>query len=295
MSVLFAMSLRAFGGDLAAAPIISFQPRPGYQISAETQLAFDNLDVKHHQIPLNTGYSDDPFANKPLTAAHAEQVLDSKFLVFADSDQIILKEPASLCLPAGCDVGVRQVHQKNVGASGEGDPNYQYWQNLYSLLGVNKHTHVCTSIGNHRILSYWNSGLVAVRRKSGLFSSWAKNFHKVMQQGLKPRLKRFSDQTVLAATIAAESAEIFRLPDDYNYPIHRHIELPQAKRIGRLQDLTTIHYHKMFLYLKTNHPLDDFLKDDAISITLRKQMDRSGVYPESVEAREKYLRRIFAT
>ena len=106
MSVLFAMSLRTFGGALSSAPVFSFQPRPGYQISEETHRALADLDVEHHEILLNTRYSNDPLANKPLTAAFAEKELNHEYLVFADSDQIILNEPSALCLPAGFDVGL---------------------------------------------------------------------------------------------------------------------------------------------------------------------------------------------
>jgi len=293
MSVLFAMSLRTFGGALSSAPVFSFQPRPGYQISEETHRALADLDVEHHEILLNTRYSNDPLANKPLTAAFAEKELNHEYLVFADSDQIILNEPSALCLPAGFDVGLRPVHKKNVGAYGKGDPNYPYWQKLYSLLEVDEHTYVHTTIGGHRILSYWNSGLVAVRRESGLFSLWASNFHKTMKKGLKPPLRRFVEQTVLSATVVSKSAEVFRFSNDYNYPIHRHNEIPKETRVEHLRDMTTVHYHKMFRYLKSEHPLSEFLGNDDMSKKIKNQMDISGVYPESAEAREKYLHRIF--
>jgi len=49
----------------------------------------------------------------------------------------------------------------------------------------------------------------------------------------------------------------------------------------------------MFLCPKTEYPLAGFLGDDGIGKVLRKLRESSNVFPETIEARKKYLRRLF--
>lgn len=280
-SVLFARTLRTFGGALASAPVLSYQPRPGYRISRATRRAFDELGVEHREVTLNTAYPTYGFANKPLAAAHAEEHDESEILVFADSDQLILGEPSALSLEEGFDVGLRPVHIKDVGAGGPEDPTWPYWQELYALLEVEERRYVRTEVDDREILGYWNAGLIAARRSSGLFSRWAESFHRVMARGLRPRGEMvYVEQTVLAATVVAAGLRVETLPRSYNYPMNFHARLPAEKRMA-LNDMTVLHYHGIFRQPGLRHPLEEVLGDDRVSRTIRTELDATGIFPES--------------
>jgi hypothetical protein len=56
--------------------------------------------------------------------------------------------------------------------------------NLYAMGGVVTPDYVETTVDQQLIFSYWNSGLVAVRREMRLFSRWHDIFVEVMEWGL---------------------------------------------------------------------------------------------------------------
>ena len=244
LSILLARSIRRFGGSHRDAPIFSFQPRPGPGICKSTSRQFEEVGVVHRAVPLNCEYADYPVANKPLTAAHAEQNVESDFLAFLDSDQVMLNEPPLLVLPEDYDVGIRPVAMKGVGTGGSQDPNHPYWEKLYALVGADEHEYMTSVVDKQRILSYFNSGLVTARRSAGVFASWASNFRKVMQDGLRPPPGVFYvEQSSLAATIAGARARVLILPESYNYPMNLQDRIDPADRIIDVKALVTAHYH----------------------------------------------------
>jgi hypothetical protein len=84
---------------LKHATIFSFQPRSGPEILQATRKTFNKIGVGHRKIVLNKEFANKKFSNKIFTAAYAEKKLDSEFLVFPDSNQMILNEPSKLtCL-----------------------------------------------------------------------------------------------------------------------------------------------------------------------------------------------------
>ncbi|MEM7583678.1 MAG: hypothetical protein AAF560_09895 [Acidobacteriota bacterium] len=282
MSLLFARSVRELGGALASAPILSYQPRPGYGISRRTLREFERLAVDHRVLPLNTRYADYGFANKPFAAAHAEGIADSEILVFADSDQLITAEPSELLLDDGFDLGLRPVHIKDIGAESESDTHWGYWEALYETFGITELRYVTSSVDRQRVLAYWNGGLICTRRSAQFFSLWLENFHRLMASDLRPRGQLvYVEQTSLAATAVASGLPITTLPESYNYPVNfQHLMAPEH-RIDRLAEMTLVHYHDIFRRPSLAHPLADVLGDDEPSRRIRAALEETGVWPDS--------------
>ena len=279
MSVLFVMSLRMFGGRFSNCRVVSYQPRKGFDLSRETLNLFESLNVDHSSLELNNEFRDYPLANKPLTCAHAEKTCGTEFLVFADSDQLILGEPNALLLGSDCDVSMRPVDVKNIGATDESDPNFEYWGQLYEMMSVGKRKYVTTTVGQEKILAYWNSGLVVTRCKNSLFSEWENNFRIVMSNKLMPSDGLFFvEQSVLAATICSTDLKLRALPNEYNYPVHMHSGMQSPNKIDRLSELKTIHYHKIFENNPPVHPLVDLLINNAQSKSIARLLRISDVY-----------------
>lgn len=249
MSVTLIKSLRQFGGSLKDAPVLSYQPRPAYEISAETRRALEQLEVTLITEPLNKKYAHYPQGNKPFVCAHAEQHASTEFVVFLDSDMVVLSEPYALQLPTDKAIGLRPTDKSGVGTTGPSDSNYSYWRSLYELLRIDEQTinYVRTTVDQKSVHAYWNSGVMSVRRSSGIFSRWCHNFELVMNAKLKPKQGVFhTDQTTLAATLMQQNTPVEILPATYNYPFHLHELMPPGERITALREATLLHYHKMF-------------------------------------------------
>lgn len=245
-SLVLAQSIRTFAGKLRNAPIYSFQPRAGYAISPFTAGEFARLGVIHRDDVLNERYSDYPLANKPLVAAFAERMLSEEFLVFVDSDMVFFQEPARLLLDAGIDVAVRPVDIKNVGTDGKSDENQDYWARLAAEFQIPSFCWVTTTVDRQQILGYWNSGLVSVRRATGIFTAWKENIETAFALGMLPPKPYFLDQCVLAAAIHALGVAVVELPPSYNYPLHLHHRIPEPSRITSFRRITSAHYHGLF-------------------------------------------------
>ncbi|MBE9039193.1 hypothetical protein IQ235_00085 [Oscillatoriales cyanobacterium LEGE 11467] len=246
-SLLLAESLRCFGGKLKDAPIYSVQPRAGDEIESQILEKFQELGVVHKKIILNTDYTYYPIANKVFVCAYGEQNINTEILVFLDSDQVIFREPQELILSPDCDTALRPVDRKNLGSTGKKDRNDDYWQKLDALFGMTREIWVETTVEKEKIRGYWNSGMIAARKESGLFSAWLENFKIAMAHQLIPESGIFHlDQLTLAATIASKNIKFSTLSPTYNYPLHKQSQLQESDRIESFDEVVSIHYHWMF-------------------------------------------------
>ena len=249
-SLLLAESIRTFAGDLKDMLIYSFHPRRGDPVSLKTIEQFEELNVIHQQIPINIKYHDYYLANKPLVCAYAENNIDVDILVFLDSDKCVVAQPDEFLLPSSCNVRMHPEYGKgSIGSTGDQDPQDEYWQKLYKLLGVQHEIFINTPIANKRIRGYWNSGLVSVRRSAGIFSQWKDNFEKVMSQKLEPSQGNyFVEQSVLSATLCSLYPEISHFSDSYSYPLPLHNRLHKSSQVNRFDELISVHYFNLFFY-----------------------------------------------
>ncbi|MFW9261952.1 hypothetical protein [Nostoc sp. CALU 546] len=248
-SLMLAESIRKFCGDLKNTPIYSFHPRVGEPILKQTQQAFEALQVIHQQIPINQEFHEYYLANKPLVCAYAEQNIDAEILVFLDSDKCFFSEPKEFLLPVNCNVRMRPEYGQGIGSTGLQDPQEWYWQKLYEVLGVKREVFVDTPIGNKRIRGYWNSGLVAVRRSAGIFTTWKENFEKVMRLDITPPQGiYFVEQSVLSVTLCALEENVEHFPSNYSYPLPLHNRLSKELQIKHWDDTISIHYFNLFFY-----------------------------------------------
>lgn len=248
-SLLLVESIRNFAGTFKDTPIYSFHPRKGEPISIKTQKAFENLNVTHQQIPINTRFHDYYLANKPLVCAYAEKNINADILVFIDSDKCFFGEPNEFILPDDCSVRMRVEYGKGAGSEGSLDPQDVYWQKIYEIAGVKREIYVNTPIGNKKIRGYWNSGLVAVRRKANIFQAWQYNFEKAMNLQIIPSQGiYFLEQSILSATISAAEENISNFSLNYSYPLPLHNQLSKTAKINCFNQLISIHYFNAFYY-----------------------------------------------
>ena len=246
-ALLLFCSIRKYAGRYKNAPIYSFRPRTGDALEKGTLMAFDELNIMHSDEVLNAEFQRYPRANKIFACAKAEERLKEDILVFLDSDTVIVKEPDAFGLSENILAAVRPVDNKNEGSTGSDDSNDEYWKKMYLICGVKESSFVETVVGRERIRSFWNSGLVVVRRSEGLFRLWQDNFLKIMRSNHLPGGRiAFVEQLSLSPTLAKVSDKIKILDYRYNYPLPKRSLLIQPYCDAEIDDLVHIHYHRWF-------------------------------------------------
>ena len=245
-TVLLCRSIRRFGGRFRDASIYTFQPRAGTAVADETLDALRSMGVTHSDEILNSRHADCGYANKIMACAIAEETLTEDVIVFLDSDTLITNEPVNLELPREIDGAALPVCNRRLASTGPDDPNEVFWRELYSICEVSTDARVTAVIDGARIRPYFSSGLVAVRRGSGLFIRWRADFEALMSAGHIPSATGVNgmDEFSLAATFGRAIDRVRVLDLRYNYPLqwHERQALPSPWRACQLEDLIHVHY-----------------------------------------------------
>jgi hypothetical protein len=260
---LLVQSIRRFGGAHRDAPIHTFAPRANRAISAGTRALFDAHAVTHHDELLNRDFDDYGVGNKIFASARAEELAREEFVVFVDTDTVLVAEPREFVLPDGKDAAVRPVefhrwrepddeehwrtNHRRVSSAGAGDRSDDYWLAMYALCGVDARPFVETSCDRVRIRAYANSGLVIARRSAGVFAQWQRDFLTLAAANHRPNGDmHYMDQLSLAATLARIWDRVQLLDGRYNYPLVGRPLLAEPLRSARLDTLVHVHYNRYF-------------------------------------------------
>jgi hypothetical protein len=254
-TLLLCSSLRRFGGALADSPVTAYRPRAGDELSPATRTALDGLGVELIEDELNTDHAFHPIANKLYAAADAEGRYGESSVAVLDSDAVFLAEPDALDLPEGTDAAASPVGKVSEGTTGPGHRNEAYWQELYRDFGVADPPWIETALQRRRVRGYWNSGLVAARRDSGVLGAWLETFRRLLDERRLPPSDRIDtlDQIALALVVSRRPARIDTLPWPYNYRITRRGRYEGPASHADLDSLVHVHYMRS-LYV------EDFLE-----------------------------------
>ncbi|PWJ43301.1 hypothetical protein [Sediminitomix flava] len=281
-SILFVKSLRQFGGKFKNAEVLSYSPRKDFQPSSNTKNILKSLGVHLISENLNTEFAHYGFGNKPLVCGHAEKNTNSDLIYFFDSDQIILEEPSFLEL-AECDIALRPVEQKGVGAESSTDPNFKFWKEAYKTLDiVPPATKVLTGLDLKNIYPYWNVGLVPVKASKGLFQEWESVFIHLMRKKIVPDMGiTFMDQTSCALTVLKKDPLLKELPLSYNYPINAQDKIPEVNKVNDFGEIVSAHYHKLFDQHVRVNPLNELFSSSEKTTWVEEELKVMGVLPKN--------------
>jgi hypothetical protein len=247
-TLLLCGSLRRFGGRLADSPIAAYRPRRGEPLSGETRAALAGLGAELIEEELNVEHAFHPIANKLHAAAHAEREFGEDSLAVLDSDAVILGEPDLLELDADIDAAAAPVGKVSEGTTGPDHDNEHYWQGLYELAGVSDPPWIETALRGTPARGYWNSGLVAARRDSGVLGEWLELFRRLLDERRLPPSGRIDnlDQIGLALVLSRRPDRMATLPWPYNYRITRRGRYRGAAGAAQLAELVHVHYMRSF-------------------------------------------------
>ncbi|WPP52618.1 glycosyltransferase family protein [Catalinimonas niigatensis] len=280
-SVLLIKSIRKYGDGLSNALIYFFSPRKDHQPSNKTIKTLKELGAIHIIWELNYKYSYYGFGNKPFVVAYAEEHINADIFIFLDSDQITFNE-IDLGFLTHFDVGVTPVERKKVGASPNVVDKYlTYWQHLYSLYRINPKSTVRTLVEQQEIYPYFNAGLI-ITKKNGLFTEWMKIFEDLMSKSLYPEKVTFMDQVSLALAILKLNLKYHVLPSQFNYPLPAHHRLLRENQICDIEQIVTLHYHKIFANNLKEHPLDIFPQEAEKVQWAKAELKSVGIYPANL-------------
>jgi len=246
--ILFAQSLRRFGGRFAGCAVHAYAPRAGHEPSAATTAELEALGVMVHSETLNTEHAYYPFANKIYAAAAAERDLAEDVVVFCDSDTVFVGQPDALDLAPGVDVAVAPAFHVNKASTGPGHRMESYWERVWELAGApGPPPFVETAERQKRIRGYWNAGILAARRSSGYCSEWLELWLRLLAAEHFPDGKMMvTDQIAIAAAVARRPDRFANLDRTYNYNIARRPFYTGGMADADLDDLVHVHYHQWF-------------------------------------------------
>jgi len=265
-TLLLCRSVRRYGGRFSEAPIFTFQPRLGTEISDATLRGLESLGVVHITERLNIDLAEYAIGNKVFASARGEEMATTEFVAFLDSDTILTSEPNAFALPDGIDAAARPVdywrhgneplddpdywktRHRRVASAGRGDPIDDYWETMYELCGVTNRPW-CETVGDRkRIRAYFNSGLVVARRSAGLFAQWKRDFLQLIDAGHLPPGgdRHYLDQLSLAVVLARIWDRVQIFDGRYNYPLIGRPLLTHPLRSAQLEELVHVHYNRYF-------------------------------------------------
>lgn len=268
---LMIASLRAFGGELAGAPMWVFSPQPEQIASLE--------DPHTRLFPLGpVPASPCLFAEKVAACARAEQRIPAgtTSLVWIDPGCLVVQPPLGFALGSDCDAAFRPVHVRNVGLP-PSEPLDPFWQGICRLVGVDDiHSTVTSFVDGQVLRSYFNSHAFAINPALGLLRGWQERFQLLSgDQSFQAAAcaddlhQVFLFQALLSALVvrSIEPARLRLLPPTYNYPCHLHPRVPPDRRINALNDMVCFTYEDLdpgsLAGFEVHHPLRAWLAEQA--------------------------------
>lgn len=251
-AVLVLESFRKFAGSFRDSEYWIFRARQGDPLAPETLRRLKELGAHYHEEPLNTQWPYYALANKVAVAAFLEEQCSDRcdFLVFADSDMLFLNEPKELILEEHQQCAIAPVSHKGRGQSPVSNPpeNAELWKDIYEACGVRAENvwEVRPRHDDADIKAYFNSGLISVRPRRGLFAKWKKAFGMLMEKYRHEIEGHYMlEQTCFTGVLLSELTknQIKSLDLTYNYSLPYFMK---DRRVKAVDDLTVVHYHHFF-------------------------------------------------
>lgn len=273
-ALLLVESLRYFGGRHSGDAVTILQPRRERPVSASGLRRFESLGARIVEFAIKSACPEYGTSYRVAACAEYEPRARAEWLVFMDSDTVILAEPD--LDPQGADVAARPVDVIGMCTTGAGDVNEAYWRRLCALCNVDfqQIPFVTTTVGRERVRASYNGGLTVVRAGAGLFAQTSDFFLRSVRADLAPwqgRKNKFraghgmvsaaggrywgSSQAALSLAITSLGLSVRELPASMNFPLHFYTELEPLLQSGALPGAIHVHYHHLLRDAPRNNPI----------------------------------------
>ena len=244
-------SVRAFAGPHRDAPVyVAVTDREAFPCRRAAALGASVLDLDVPEAALRY-----PLAAKAYAAALVEGLVDgaARTLVWMDPETLVLAPPSHLVLGEGMAAAVKPVFKMNsIGQVPAAAPD-AFWAPIYAAAGVDPAAVPPVEIFStgETVRAYYNCEVAAFDPSRGICREWARLLNRFVEDGDYQKTacpdalhKIFLHQAVLSAAIVARTSagERAALPAACGYPLNLHEDLPEARRIGRLDDVEALIY-----------------------------------------------------
>jgi hypothetical protein len=255
-TILLVESLRAFGGQLADAPIKVLAPNATKPLPEDFKDRTSALQAEIIPIEIEEAALKFPLGFLPFAAAEGEKLTagGSEQMAWVLPDTLIVSSLASLILSPGKQLGYRPVHHSNIGSEFDQDLD-PYWTQVYRHCEVpDEHIFSMSTCTRDKVLRpYINAGMLVVRPENGFMAAWKDSFRSAYQSsGFQPLIENqrnaiFLHQAILSGMLLNRysPSDLQELPEAVNYPLHLHHEYPPQHRPTRLNDLITCRYESL--------------------------------------------------
>jgi hypothetical protein len=278
-TILLVESLRTFGGNLAEQTVLILTLK-GKPLSKKAVKLLEGWDVEWAEFEMNEEAHKFPLATVAHGAAAAESALHGRteLLTWLLPDTLILNEPSDFLLPAHHQLGYRPVHHQNIG-SGYNQPPDSFWQQIYQHCAVpEERIFQMETCYREEVRPYFNAGILVTRPEKGILTSWLETFQKTfrhpdfVQFFSQRKYAIFMHQAILAGVVLnkVSTDQMTELPENFNYPLHMHLNYPQTWRPYSLNQLVTVRYERTrhlpgFLNnIQVGPPLSQWLKEKSM-------------------------------
>jgi len=218
-TLLMIESLRRNGGVYKDLPILAITPRFGPPLSKSTRKQLNNLNVSYISFRPDNKFSWKAFLNKHYSMAKAEEVCESEFLCWLDSDLIFISEPSDLFLGENEDFTACPSDIAG-GSCGVDDPMDAYWKEVCSIYGINIESlpWVKAFVEEKKMRFYFNSGIFMYRRKTQLSRQHLDNTLKFFEARISSKITgSFFTQHILGITVHQMGLVWKVLPHTHNF------------------------------------------------------------------------------
>lgn len=245
-AILLVQSIRNWGGRFATAPIFAVQPRIGPALDARTLAFFRQARVEFVKRSTPRYATWKSLMNKSKALAHVEKIAATEIITWIDTDILVVAEPDKLALSPGEDFAALPSPDSYHSTTGPGDHNEAYWQAVCDLVGIDIETMGWVTVlpENHRIRSFWQSGVYSYRRSSELGRIHCEAYRRLMEARIAHNTSGIfhNDQTSLALAVRLAGLRSRGIPVDHNLCVNP-LDKPHSVPAEQIAAAKVIHYH----------------------------------------------------
>jgi hypothetical protein len=241
---LLVESLRTFGGSvLRNAPFVAVVPRFGASLSPSTRSDLKRFGVEICHAPRKDdmnwfAYLNKTWALKVVAERHQGTI------IWLDGDVLALGEPTELFIDHSEFQFAACCSDKNIGTAKDNDEFAPYFMACCAALGINYESlpYIVTKTENIPIRFYWNSGIFAFHRDTGLAETYDE-FTRILVRkriGSQSCNLFMTDQIALGLAVHYLKLRYLELSLSHNF----HIQPSDIDKISsQCLDIRLLHYH----------------------------------------------------
>ncbi len=285
LTVLLVRSLFHFGKVNGNSSFYCFCPRKNFKPSKSTLKILEEQNIHINDENLNREFEFYPLYNKVVATSYVENKYKQDFIVFLDSDLLVLENLFADDRILNTEVSLQKEFMKYVAAEKSSDQFFRYWERIFNFLEVDNYKFSNLFTNDVRTIAYYNSGLIFSKTSTGLMSQWNENLTHLLRKYHWRNLEYFFlEQATLSATIQQMGLEVYELPKGYNYPISMHNNVFERNKVGKVDELIVCHYLKE--YGSTIKNLKEISKKDNEKVNwVIDQFKELKIFPGTTSSR----------